>query len=120
MSGISPVVTCTEIGKSFFLRLRDLPLGAEGKSRNLRKRLADLCTYISNITYLSSECPSLCDGFAVCAEEEGQRRLVRRGVTERGQVRVIVAWRNSTDILQLKSSPRLRDSPLGVGASHAT
>ena len=40
---------------------------------------------------LCGERPSLCDGAAVGAEEEGQRRRVRLGVAERGQVRVIVA-----------------------------
>ena len=42
--------------------------------------------------YLCGECPSFGDGAAVCAEEEGERRRVRLGVAERGQVRVIVAW----------------------------
>ena len=43
--------------------------------------------------YLSSECPSLGNGGALGAEEEGQRRRVRRGVAERGQVGVVVAWK---------------------------
>ena len=43
------------------------------------------------IQYLSGERPSLCDGFAVGTEEEGEGRLVRRRVAQCGKVGVIVA-----------------------------
>ena len=42
------------------------------------------------LSHLGGERPPLFDGVALGAEEEGQRRRVRLGVAERGQVRVIV------------------------------